>query len=64
MFENEEFSAPLFYDELLTKMYGDYMTPPPISEQKGHELSMGTIIFDTEKDYKYYRDEIISGKVR
>lgn len=32
-FEGEMFDAPAGYDELLKHIYGNYMTPPPISEQ-------------------------------
>ena len=35
-FEGESLPAPCGYDELLTNMYGDYMTPPPESERGGH----------------------------
>lgn len=33
-FEDGEFPCPAGYDELLTHIYGDYMTPPPPSEYK------------------------------
>ena len=32
-FEHNKYHAPAGYDELLTLYYGDYMTPPPLSEQ-------------------------------
>ena len=35
-FAGEEFNAPIGYDENLTVAYGDYMTPPPKSEQVTH----------------------------
>ncbi len=35
-FEGERYPAPEGYRELLTRMYGDYMTPPPEDEQAGH----------------------------
>ena len=28
-FENQKFYIPKYYDEFLTNLYGDYMTPPP-----------------------------------
>ena len=51
-FKKELFSNPLYvpfgptklpvpekYDELLTQLYGDYMTPPPIQQQVGSHLT-------------------------
>ena len=38
-FEDEVFTAPKEYDKALTHMYGDYMTPPPESERKGHFIN-------------------------
>ncbi len=35
-FEGREYPAPHAYRELLTNMYGDYMTPPDESERVGH----------------------------
>lgn len=35
-FEGDRYPAPAEWDALLTNMYGDYMTPPPIEEQTGH----------------------------
>lgn len=35
-FEGEKFSAPSGWDNLLTNMYGDYMTPPAENERGGH----------------------------
>lgn len=35
-FEGERFPVPAGWRELLTNMYGDYMTPPPESERQGH----------------------------
>ena len=58
-FEGISFLAPLDYDRVLTKMYGDYMTPPPPEERGyGHELSLGKIIYDCDKDYRDYLKEI------
>lgn len=37
-FEGEKFYAPKNYDEILTKLYGDYMTPPPIKNRIYHHL--------------------------
>ncbi|MBR6358342.1 MAG: LicD family protein [Lachnospiraceae bacterium] len=38
IFEGCEFNAPELTHEYLTHMYGDYMTPPPENERKGHHL--------------------------
>ena len=35
-FEGYEFRAPKDYDKCLKAIYGDYMVPPPVSEQKTH----------------------------
>lgn len=38
-FENETFKCPENYNEYLSKVYGDYMTPPPVDKrQKGHQI--------------------------
>ena len=34
-FEDTEVRVPKCYHEYLTYMYGDYMTPPPVSERDG-----------------------------
>ena len=38
-FEDTHLPVPEQYDELLTHIYGDYMTPPPINEQVGWHLT-------------------------
>ena len=38
-FEDEVFKCPENYDEYLSKVYGDYMTPPPEDKRlKGHQI--------------------------
>ena len=32
-FEDSKFFVPSHYDEMLTKIYGDYMTPPPVEKR-------------------------------
>lgn len=38
-FEDDKFYIPEHYDEILTTMYGDYMTIPDESERKQHKIS-------------------------
>lgn len=54
-FEDGEYNVPVGYHNILTAIYGDYMTPPPENERGGHELTMGDIIWDLEQDYSCYR---------
>ncbi len=56
-FEDGEYYAPCGYDDILRAYYGEYMTPPPEQERNGHELKMGEIIWDTQRDYSYYREQ-------
>lgn len=35
-FEGREFNVPIGYDAILTRTYGDYMTPPPVKDRKSH----------------------------
>lgn len=37
-FEDTKFPVPVGYDNWLKHVFGDYLTPPPIEEQKGHHL--------------------------
>lgn len=54
-FEGERFRAPSDPDAYLTGMFGDYRTPPPPQERRGHDERMGDIIWDTENSYQAYR---------
>lgn len=58
-FEGEHFWVPKAYDEILTREYGDYMTPPPLDMQGGHELILGDQIIDLTKDYTHYQKELL-----
>ena len=51
LFEGIEVLIPENYDEYLTRLYGDYMTPPPIEKQIGHHYYE---IADMKKSYKEY----------
>ena len=43
-FEDGQYPCPQGFDELLTIMYGDYMTPPPVDSRYGHNISTDTDI--------------------
>ena len=58
IFENELFSIPKGYDSILKIEYGDYMTLPPEEDRQGHEMALGSIISDINKDYKDYQTEL------
>ena len=57
-FEDSMFNAPANTDHVLTSLYGDYMTPPPVSEQKSHELYFGKVIYSCETDFKDVLEEL------
>jgi phosphorylcholine metabolism protein LicD len=38
-FEDRKFSAIKDYDQYLTALYGDYMTPPPVEQRRTHSGS-------------------------
>ena len=54
-FEGMQLRGPQDYETYLTQLYGDYMTPPPISERGGHRAE----IIETEPGYL---DKICAGK--
>ena len=58
-FEDMMFPIPKKYDEILTIMYGDYMTPPPEDQRGGHEIQLGEQIIDFETDYSVYREKLL-----
>ena len=55
-FEDTDFCVPCEYDKYLKLAYGDYMKPPPEEERIGHNGENGKIIWDTERDYSYYKE--------
>ncbi len=49
-FEGHSFKAPVGFDEYLTRVYGDYMTPPPESKRVNHGLQVVFKADDTASD--------------
>jgi lipopolysaccharide cholinephosphotransferase len=43
-FEGKEYIVPKEYDKILTKLYGDYMTPLPENKRSNHDRSNFKII--------------------
>ncbi len=54
-FEDSEFKIMKNYDEYLTLLYGDYMTPPDEKDRNGHVGELGEIIIDTKNGYQMYK---------
>ena len=52
-FEDIEVIIPENYDEYLTQIYGDYMTPPPAAKRNGHF----TDVIDLDKPYTEYMNK-------
>ena len=52
-FEDTTVRCPKGYDEMLTAIYGEYMTIPPKDQQKG--LHEETSFIDLKKPYSYYQ---------
>lgn len=38
LYNGKYYTAPKEWDKVLTQLYGDYMTLPPIEERKGHNV--------------------------
>ena len=51
MFEGVEVMVPTEYDKYLTKLYTDYMTPPPEGKRVGHHINKGLSLTQGYKDY-------------
>ena len=62
-FECSTFSVPGNWDYVLKTYYGDYMTPPPESERNGHEGLLGKIIYDVNKGFQEYQQELTTDSV-
>ena len=58
-FEDGVFCIPANYDPILCRIYGDYMTPPPEHMRHGHDYGAGDMIYDTDRDYRIYRQELL-----
>lgn len=50
-FEGRNFWVPKMYHEILSQMYGDYMTPPPVEKRVAHHY---TEVIDLDKPYTAY----------
>ena len=50
-FEDIKVKIPKLYDEYLTNMYGDYMTPPPLDKQVGGHHDKGTSLTEGYESY-------------
>lgn len=55
-FEGHFFPIPEEYDALLTTLYGDYMTMPPIEERKCKEHTVLVDLNCSYEEYEHYRD--------
>ena len=51
-FEDAMYFAPQKWDEYLTRIYGDYMTPPPIEKRIEMKDYFSKVIFDCQLDKK------------
>ena len=56
-FETVEVKIPAGYDEILTLQFGDYMQFPPIDARGARHSD---IIFDVERPYTYYINQIVN----
>ena len=58
-FGDRKFPAPVQYDRLLTRMYGDYMKLPPEDKRTPHLDRNGEMIIDPYRDYHSYQKELL-----
>ena len=54
-FEHTTLPLPVGYDAYLTEAFGDYMTPPPVQDQKAHH---DALLLDFDRSYTEYQVEI------
>lgn len=57
LFEDAYYTAPVQYDKILRRMYGDYMKLPPEEKRIGHFED--NMIIDPHRDYRLYRKELL-----
>lgn len=57
LFEDAYYTAPVQYDKILRRMYGDYMQLPPEEKRGGHFED--NMIIDPHRDYRLYRKELL-----
>lgn len=57
-FGEGEFSAPKQYDKILSTLYGDYMTLPPVEERKCKEHALLVDLTRDHTHYEHYRDDM------
>ena len=50
-FEGVKVKIPTEYDKYLSKLYTDYMTPPPEDKRIGHHYNKGFSLTQGYKDY-------------
>ena len=54
-YDGYRFMAPSGYDAILTELYGDYMTPPPVGERVPEHYDLESPDFKIDETSPYYR---------
>ncbi len=52
-FEGMSFPAPIGYDEYLKAVYGEYMSPPPLTDRANH-CERANVVLDFHKPYREF----------